>query len=115
LGHVAAAVSKLAALLQAMSAANPANPANPETEIRNFRKIRRGSGSDLNFTPDLERRIEAMAKRWDYSPNELASVLAKAKASPAAWISAVAYDEEHESEYRQRGLLTGTSTIKTDR
>lgn len=58
-----------------------------------------------NLLADLEPRIRAMAHRWDYTPKELRNVLERARANPAVWLSAVAYDEEREAEFRALGLL----------
>jgi len=41
----------------------------------------------------LERRIYAMAKRWDYSGDELALVLEGAKADPVGWSAYCDYEE----------------------
>jgi len=54
---------------------------------------------------DLERRIEAMAHRWAYKPEELQDVLERARSNPAGWLSAVAYDEWREVELRAAGVL----------
>lgn len=53
----------------------------------------------------LERRIRAMAKRWEYSPDELADVLVRARRDPDGWARAVALDERREQEFRECGLL----------
>jgi hypothetical protein len=42
----------------------------------------------------LERRVRAMASRWRYSPADLRDALDAARAEPAAWLAAVAWDEE---------------------
>lgn len=57
------------------------------------------------LAPDLERRIRAMARRWQYSPDELADVLDRARRDPAGWERAVIADEHRAREFRQRGLL----------
>ena len=59
---------------------------------------------------ELERRIRAMAHRWEYTPAELHDVLERARANPAGWISAVAYDEEREAAFRDNGKLPRTIT-----
>lgn len=48
------------------------------------------------FSPlpaDLERRIRTMAKRWEYSPEELADALDRARRDPLGWGRAVDLDE----------------------
>lgn len=55
---------------------------------------------------ELRRRIEAMAARWRYSPDEIQDVLSRAQRDPAAWLRAVETDEGRESEFRARGLLS---------
>jgi hypothetical protein len=57
---------------------------------------------------DLERRVRAMARRWQYSDTELTDVLARAHANPAGWERAVALDERREQEFRDKGLLPWT-------
>lgn len=57
------------------------------------------------YTPELERRLQAMARRWRYSDVELAEVLALARSNPSAWARAVTLDERREQEFRDRGLL----------
>lgn len=54
---------------------------------------------------DLERRIRAMATRWQYTPADLTEVLELARQNPAKWLAAVALDERRESEFRAQGLL----------
>jgi hypothetical protein len=46
-----------------------------------------------------------MARRWEYSPDELTYVLDRARKDPAGWMRAVALDERREQEFRERGLL----------
>lgn len=67
-----------------------------------LRELASGGGS---LPADLERRIQAMARRWEYSPEELADVLDCARRDPAIWTRAVALDERSEAEFRQHGLL----------
>lgn len=55
--------------------------------------------------PDLESRIRAMARRWQYSPDELADVLDRARRNPTGWERAVIVDEHREAEFHERGLL----------
>lgn len=102
-------MSKLAELLEsrkAMSgAANLANPANLGSEFRNIRNFRRGVEPDSVFSPELERRINAMAARWNYSPEDYCDVLERAKRDPAAWEQAVSFDEEREAAFRANGIL----------
>lgn len=109
-------MSKLAELLEARnSTGTPANLANPAKlqpdfrNFRNFRNFRKDPSENSAFTPELERRIEAMAQRWAYKPDELQDVLERARANPAGWLSAVAYDEEREGEFRSLGLLADVS------
>jgi hypothetical protein len=90
-------------------AANPAIPANPEGTNSTNSTNSRWSGSKTGFTPELERRICAMAARWNYSPDDYNDVLQRAKRNPAAWEQAVSLDEEREAEFRKRGLLARTS------
>lgn len=54
---------------------------------------------------DLESRIRAMARRWQYSPEEVADVLDRARLDPAYWTVRVVEDERREQEFRERGLL----------
>lgn len=54
---------------------------------------------------ELERRICAMAARWNYSPEDYTDVLERAKRDPAAWEQAVSLDEEREAWFRERGIL----------
>ena len=103
---------KLAELLEARKStgtpANLANPANRDVtgqEIRNFRNFRKGPTPNSAFTPELQRRIEAMAHRWAYKPEELHDVLQRARANPSGWWVAVACDEEREAEFRSSGVL----------
>lgn len=98
-------MSKLAELLQSRGAlpATPATPATHGPESSRSSKSSRGSPPELNFTPDLERRIHAMARRWQYAPEELADVLDRARRDPAGWERAVALDERREAEFRARG------------
>ena len=107
-------MSKLAELLESREKlgppANPANTAKLQPDNRNFRNFRKAPSQISEFTPDLERRIKAMARRWEYSSGELQDVLERARVNPAGWISAVAYDEEREAEFRSLGLMAVTST-----
>lgn len=57
---------------------------------------------------EFERRIRAMAERWQYEDAELTEVLTRARRDPAGWTRAVALDERREQEFRERGLLPGT-------
>lgn len=100
-------MSKLAELLQSRGAlpATSATPATHEPESSRSSKSSRGAPSKLNFTPDLESRIRAMAQRWQYSDAELIDVLSRARRDPAGWMRAVALDERGEQEFRERGLL----------
>lgn len=43
---------------------------------------------------DLERRIRAMAARWEYAPEELEWALEDAQRNPAGWLNCCAADEE---------------------
>jgi len=54
---------------------------------------------------DLDRRIRAMARRWQFTHAELGDVLARARLDPVGWMRAVALDERREQEFHQRGLL----------
>ena len=100
-------MSKLAELLVSRGVtrapANPANPANPEGDISRISNI--STGAPLDLPPDFERRIHAMAKRWQYTEAELVEVLDRARRDPAGWARAVALDERREHEFRERGLL----------
>jgi hypothetical protein len=109
-------MSKLAELLQARNwsdpaanLANPANPANPHSAISNFSNFSEAPRPDSAFTPELQRRIVAMAHRWAYKPEELQDVLRRARENPSGWLSAVAIDEERECEFRSLGLLADAS------
>lgn len=57
------------------------------------------------LSPDLDRRIRLMAKRWEYSSEELADALDRARRDPAGWSRAVALDERREAEFRECGVL----------
>jgi hypothetical protein len=107
-------VSKLAELLEARkltrTPANLANPAKLEPDFRNFRNFRKGPTESFAFTRELQRRIEAMAQRWAYTPAELQNVLERARANPIGWLSAVTRDEEREQEFRSFGLLAAVSS-----
>jgi hypothetical protein len=101
-------MSKLAELLASrgvLTPANPASPANQRDEISNISNISSPPLPKLIFSTDLERRIRAMAKRWEYAPAELADVLNRARQDPAGWERAVSLDERGEAEFRERGLL----------
>lgn len=100
-------MSKLAALLQSrgVTAATPATSATQRPESSKSSESSRGVPSNLSFTSDLEQRIRAMASRWQYSDNELADVIDRARVDPALWLRAVARDESHEQEYRDGGWL----------
>lgn len=103
-------MSKLSELLQSrgLTPATPATPATHAMECSNSSKSSRGVTPNLTLDPDLERRIRAMAKRWRYTPAELAEVLALARENPAGWLRAVALDERREDEFRRAGLLPRT-------
>lgn len=45
------------------------------------------------LTPDLETRIRLMARRWGYSPEELAEALAGAQSDPQGWLAWTEGDE----------------------
>lgn len=57
------------------------------------------------LSASLEQRIRAMAHRWQYSAEELADVLSRARRDPASWVRAVTLDERHEEKFRARGSL----------
>ena len=59
----------------------------------------------------LRPRIEAMARRWGYSPAEVSEVLKLARADPEPWRAAVALDEQRESEFRARGILSESEPL----
>jgi hypothetical protein len=44
--------------------------------------------------PELRERILAMAKRWDYYPDEIDEALRLAEQDPIGWERLVAADEE---------------------
>jgi hypothetical protein len=106
-------MSKLAELLQARKEtappANLANPANPHSAISNFSNFSNGTCPVPAFTPDLQRRIVAMANRWAYKREELQDVLERARENPTGWLSAVALDEQREGEFRTLGLIAVVS------
>lgn len=97
-------MSKLAELLQSRGAL-PATPATHGPESSRSSNSSRGAPPKLNLTPDLERRIRAMAQRWQYSDAELTDVLGRARLDPTGWMCAVALDERREQEFRECGLL----------
>jgi hypothetical protein len=106
-------MSKLAELLEARkltsTPANLAKPAKLEPGFHNFRNFRKGPSENSALTPNLQRRIEAMAQRWSYTPAETQGVLERASTNPLGWSSAVACDEEREMEFRSLGLLAVVS------
>lgn len=53
-----------------------------------------------SLSPDLERRICAMAGRWRYTADELAEVLELARHDPGKWSRAIALDERRFGEDR---------------
>jgi hypothetical protein len=61
-------------------------------------------------TPRLEMRIRAMAKRWQYSEEDLALALHAASVDRAGWLTAVAFDEQREAEFRALGYLPRTDS-----
>ena len=48
---------------------------------------------------DLEARIRAMAERWNYSGDDLASALAGARSDPAGWWRVVEFHEQEGGNY----------------
>lgn len=48
--------------------------------------------------PDLEARVRSMARRWGYSPEELAEALALANSDPRPWL---AWTERDERDFGQ--------------
>lgn len=100
-------MSKLAELLQSRQAgaATPATYATHQSESSRSSKSSRGTPQKLNFSSDLARRIEAMARRWGYTDNERREVMALAARDPGRWLRAVALDEQCEAEFRAHGLL----------
>lgn len=100
-------MNKLAALLQKRGdpPATPATPATHEPKSSNCSKSSSGSTPICDLPRALERRIYRMADRWQYTDDELAEVLALARANPAGWLRAVALDERREAEFRRAGLL----------
>jgi hypothetical protein len=62
----------------------------------------------MRLPAGLEFRLRAMARRWQYSTEELAHVLDRAQRDPAAWSRAIALDERHEAAFREQGLLPQT-------
>jgi hypothetical protein len=103
-------MSKLAELLQSRGVppATSATPATHQAESSKGSESSRQPLLNLSFTPALERRIRAMARRWQYATYELTDVLARARANPAGWERAVALDERREQEFRERGWLPRT-------
>jgi len=59
----------------------------------------------LNFPQDLEHRIRAMARRWEYSQAELSDALSRARHDPGGWGNVVAIDEQREAKFREYGFL----------
>jgi hypothetical protein len=100
-------MSKLAELLHAqkMRAATPATSATRQPKSSRSSESSRGPLPEQIFSPELARRIRAMARRWQYSETELAEVLNRARVNPEAWLGAVTLDERREAEFRERGLL----------
>ena len=100
-------MSKLAELLQSRGVrpATPATSATHNPESSRSSKSSSGPPPKLKLAPDLERRIRAMARRWQYSDDELADVLERVRVDAAVWTRAVADDERKEQAYRERGLL----------
>ena len=100
-------MSKLAELLQSrkVGTATPATTATHRAESSRSSKSSRTAPQELSLSPDLARRIQAMARRWRYTEAELAEVLALATHDPGAWLRAVAMDERREAEFRASGRL----------
>jgi hypothetical protein len=107
-------MSKLAELLHSRGvlSATPATPATHQaTGSIAFAESSKSSESSrpplpkLIFSPDLERRIRSMARRWECTAEELQDALARARANPASAALAVALDERREQEFREKGFL----------
>lgn len=64
-----------------------------------------GPVDSIPLPADLERRLRAMAKRWDRSDDEVTGMLHRACTEPIQWLAAVARDERCEREFHKRGLL----------
>ncbi len=91
-------MSKLAELLTSRRLeCGAANPANQDARISRVSSI----SKVLAFNQELERRLRAMAERWEYSPSDLNEVLERAKCNPAGWERAVALDEEREAKSQE--------------
>lgn len=56
------------------------------------------------MTTELERRLRAMAGRWDYTDGQLAELLIRSRAGPEGWLGGVIRDEQREQEIRERTL-----------
>ena len=98
-------MSKLAELLESTKARR-ATAATPATSgIQRSRGSKSSRESVASLSPDLIRRIQLMAQRWNYTAAELTDVMARARRNPAAWLQAVTRDEQCEDEFRRRGLL----------
>jgi hypothetical protein len=58
-------------------------------------------------TARLEMRIRAMAKRWQYSEEDLTLALHAASVDRAGWLTAVTFDEQREAEFCSLGYVPG--------
>lgn len=103
-------MSKLSEYLKlSRTPANPARAANL-SQGSSREPARISSSSKISSDPELESAIRRMAKRWQYSDEELADVLQRAANDPDSWRRAVAADERREAEFRERGLLPKAGT-----
>ena len=98
-------MSRLSELLKSeISFANSANRANPVDSNGGISKISKGVSENSRLPSDLEVRIQAMARRWQYSQVEIALVLALATVDPLGWERVVSLDEGKFGLGRERPL-----------
>lgn len=74
----------------------PVEPKEPEKiDVEgNARPIAAGAASEIRAAEtDLASRIQAMARRWNYTADELAQVIDAARLDPAGWLEILAADE----------------------
>jgi hypothetical protein len=92
-----------AELLGAQGKATPcdiATSATHHTESRNVASVARVPG----FTHDLERRLLAMAARWEYTADDLAHALEDARQNPTKWLACCSADEALANKLGRAGM-----------
>lgn len=101
-------MSKLNALLRSRgvlpaTSATSATPGSAAADLRvkssKSSESSRGVPAHSDFHLNLERRIGAMATRWQYSPEELSETLNLARQNPDGWLRAVVLDEHRFGDF----------------